>query len=96
MKHGLGPEDKRLRNVISEVLHYLWDPIGVAGTPEARDEYEGYVYGVLALLRSDASEAEILQHLVKIETEEMGLLGQSANSEATVQWLLRWRAFVSR
>ena len=26
-----------------EVLHYLWDPIGVAGTVMARDEYTGYV-----------------------------------------------------
>ena len=26
-----------------EVLHYIWDPIGVSGVPTARDEYSGYV-----------------------------------------------------
>jgi hypothetical protein len=26
-----------------EVLHYLWDPIGVAGEVMACDEYMGYV-----------------------------------------------------
>jgi len=41
MRQGLGAEDSRLHPAISEVLHYIWDPSGVAGVPEARDEYDG-------------------------------------------------------
>jgi hypothetical protein len=32
-----------LHQTVGEGLHYLWDPIGVAGASQARDEYAGYV-----------------------------------------------------
>jgi hypothetical protein len=28
---------------VNEVLHYVWDPIGVAYSPAARDEYQRYI-----------------------------------------------------
>ena len=94
--YKLGPEDSRLHPAISEVLHYIWDPIGVAGIPEARDEYEGYVHQVMSLLRSEATEAEIVDYLVDVETNGMGLERPRAGSENAVRLLLRWRALVSR
>lgn len=94
--YGLGPEDKRLHRAINEVLHYIWDPIGVAGVPEARDEYDGYVNSVLSLLRSEATESEIVDHLVDIETNRMGVERPRSDSEKTVHLLFRWRGFVSR
>ena len=94
--YGLGPEDSRLHPAISEVLHYIWDPIGVAGVPEARDEYDGYVNAVLSLLRSEATEAEIVDYLVDVENNSMGLERARASSEEAVRLLLRWRALVSR
>lgn len=96
MAQGLGPEDRQLHRAISEVLHYLWDPIGVAGVPDARDEYEGYVDRVLSLLRSAATETEIVDFLVDIETNGMGLDLPRENSAETVTTLLRWRALISR
>jgi hypothetical protein len=31
-----------LESAINEVLHYIWDPIGIQDMPAARDEYESY------------------------------------------------------
>ena len=42
MGRGISSLDEELYRRVDEVLHYLWDPIGVAGIPEARDEYYGY------------------------------------------------------
>lgn len=47
-----------------------WDPIGTADVVE--DEYDGYISGVLGLLRSGASVEGIARHLLGIE-RGMGL-----------------------
>lgn len=54
-------------------MHYVWDPIGVAGTPQARDEYDSYVPQVIKRLLADASAEEIAQYLDSIESGSMGL-----------------------
>ena len=36
-------EEIELYKRVDEVLHYLWDPIGVAEEPWARDEYYSYL-----------------------------------------------------
>ena len=41
----------KLENFVSEVLFYVWDPIGVNGMPSCRDEYDNYVPIVVAYLR---------------------------------------------
>jgi hypothetical protein len=58
---------------IGEILHYMWDPIGVRGIPQARDEYDGYVHQVFAHLERGAPESEISQLLASITAERMGL-----------------------
>jgi hypothetical protein len=73
MSQHLSPEEKELYRRIDEVLFYLWDPIGVAGAPEARDEYEGYVPHVFSLLTNQAGSVIIADFLAKTEAEDMGL-----------------------
>jgi hypothetical protein len=34
-------DDRDLYRMVDEILHYVWDPIGVAGEARARDEYNG-------------------------------------------------------
>jgi hypothetical protein len=63
MTQRLNRQDQELLRIIGEVLHYIWDPIGVAGVPQARDEYDGYVGPVFTLLRSGASDADVSEHL---------------------------------
>ena len=50
-----------------------WDPIGVAGVPEATDEYDGYLAPMLRLLERDASAEEISAYLDGIALGYMGL-----------------------
>ena len=90
----LSPEQKELFRRVDEVLHYIWDPIGVAGTPEARDEYDSYVPHVFSMLIHDAPSAEIAQFLLTTESEAMGLsYSKRAPNRATevVEILERWR-----
>lgn len=43
MDRKMSPADKKLYQRADEVLHYVWDPIGLASMPAARDEYRGYL-----------------------------------------------------
>ena len=56
------------------VLNQSWDPIGVSGS--VVDEYDGYVPDVVNLLRSDASDDVIAEHLRQIEVDRMALPGR--------------------
>jgi len=77
---------------VNEVLHYIWDPIGVRGEPNARDEYDSYVPGVYSLLHDGATAEQIATHLDKIATERMGLSSNMKHCHATAHNLLDWRA----
>ena len=63
---------REIQQRIGEVLLRSWDPLGVANEPEAADEYTAYVGGVYRLLATGASEREIAEHLVRLETEQLG------------------------
>jgi hypothetical protein len=63
---------REIQRRIGEVLLRHWDPIGIADVPEAQDEYQVYVGGVYRLLASGASSRQIAQHLVNIETSQLG------------------------
>ena len=58
---------------VGEILHYRWDPIGVADAPEARDEYDGYLPQITGMLIRGAGKQEIAKQLTTISTENMGL-----------------------
>src|SRR2546422_882097 len=64
---------KDIQDSIRHILLHDWDPIGVADVPEAQDEYDSYVGGVYRLLASHCSADEMIDHLLKIESQTMGL-----------------------
>ena len=76
---------------ISEVLHYVWDPIGVSDEPNARDEYDSYVAGIYALLEGGANAGQIAVHLDKIAVGGMGLRSNMEHNRVTADRLLAWR-----
>lgn len=83
--------DRELFRRVDEVLHYLWDPIGVSGIPLARDEYQSYVPQVVALLDENSDAEQLARYLNEVVTERMGL---SENADATLQVvaiLLDWK-----
>jgi hypothetical protein len=50
-----------------------WDPIGIAGIPEAADEYDCMVSPLMHLLHDGASERAIRKWIVKEVKEHFGL-----------------------
>jgi hypothetical protein len=66
MTQKMSSRDRELFQRCGEVLHYIWDPIGVAGIPQARDEYDSYVPQVVGRVRSSATPEEIASHLNRI------------------------------
>lgn len=63
----------RVHHRVDEIMHYVWDPIGVAGTPQARDEYDSYVPQVIKRLFADAPAEQIAEYLDSVESDSMGL-----------------------
>ena len=72
---------QQLQLTIQGVLLKEWDPIGIAQTPEAQNEYDGYVAEVYELVSRKASRQEIFAHLWKVETGHMGLVGDKRKTE---------------
>ena len=66
-------ELEEIESAIRRVLMEKWDPIGVSDEPQAADEYDSYIWGIYGLLKRGAEDKEIATHLLKIETERMGL-----------------------
>jgi hypothetical protein len=87
-------DDRDLYRMVDEVLHYVWDPIGVAGEPRARDEYYGYVPAVFKLLRDGAEASNIAAHLQEIATAGMGLPPNADRDARAAALLLEWKEIV--
>jgi len=66
-------ESRRIRRDIRRVLLTVWDPIGVKDAPEAQDEYDGYLGDVFALLTEGKSDDAIVDYLLRVVNESMGL-----------------------
>ena len=80
-----------------EVLHYIWDPIGVSGVPEARDEYYSYLPKVFKMLASSTDGKDISDYLISIERDMMGLsINDKANERAleVADILLNYRDYI--
>jgi len=77
-----------------EVLYYVWDPIGVSGIPQARDEYESYVPHVCALLRDGAGQEAIAEYLASAVGEAMGLKPDVARGHEVASILVNWAEFL--
>ena len=94
MGSRLSKPDQQLLRVVGEVLQYVWDPICVAGVPQARDEYDAYVGPVFTLLRSGATASAIAAHLEHIADVRMGLPGRKEESENAANVLVDWREYL--
>lgn len=91
MGDKLGPKDLELYRAVDEVLHYVWDPIGVSGHPQARDEYYGYLPKVFGLVRDGAHPEEVAAHLGSITTDRMCLSVKPGHDLKVAHLLAAWR-----
>jgi hypothetical protein len=56
---------------VDEILHYVWDPIGVCEIAQARDEYQSYVPKVAGFLLEKKDKEELRAYLHWLESEHM-------------------------
>jgi hypothetical protein len=84
--------DSDLPARIGKVLHYIWDPVGVRGAINARDEYDAYIPGVCSLMEGGSTAETIATHLVEIATQRMGPTSTMEHCRTTAEKLLGWRA----
>lgn len=91
MGSKLSPKDQALYSAVDEVLHYIWDPIGISGVPHARDEYYSYLPHVFSLLRNGESDENISVYLGEIVTERMGLSANPQHDREVASVLVDWR-----
>ena len=90
----LSPEATRLYRAVDEVIHYMWDPIGISEIPEARGEYESYLPQLFGMVCEGRDEQTIAQHLGVIKTERMGLPANPGADLDVARLLLEWRSCV--
>jgi hypothetical protein len=76
---------------VDEILHYVWDPIGVSGIPSARNEYQSYVPHVVALLNENATSEQIAGYLNEVVTKRMGLSENVDDTLHVVEVILEWK-----
>lgn len=99
MEYKLSPQDLELYQRVDEVLHYLWDPIGVARTPEARNEYRGYLPQVFSLLKASTNGKDIREYLLGIQKNSMGLEINATSRykvKEIVEILMRYRDLIKK
>jgi hypothetical protein len=59
---------------LREIGWRLWDPIGLTDVEDwPEDEYDAYLLQAAARLWSGITETEVVDYLVRIEIEHMGL-----------------------
>jgi hypothetical protein len=71
-------DHSRLDIAVSEVLYWVWDPIGVHFHDySARDEYDGYALQILGIVINDDSDEvkfeKLYKKLAELRTIQMGL-----------------------
>jgi hypothetical protein len=79
---------KRVWQEIHDVLIKIWDPIGVSDVEAAQDEYDSYIGGIYSLLEKGADAKTLEDHLLLIETKQMGLSKGIGTRSAVVEALL--------
>jgi len=94
MKEKLSPREKELYRWTDEILHYLWDPIGVSDIPQARDEYYSYLPRVFARLIENSKDQEIAAYLVKVEEGSMGLTPNKEKALNIAQVLIETKEWI--
>ena len=67
---------------VRTILLSDWDPIGIAGIPQAADEYDGYVADIAQMVEAGSAVSTLAKHLMMIEVERMGLSGNANRAQS--------------
>lgn len=89
MSNKLQPSDAELFRRVEEVVHYIWDPIGICEHPSARDEYHSYLTGIYSNVQAE-DLAGLIEYM-KWVTENMGLSFNKEHAIKAAQLMLDWK-----
>ncbi len=96
MGRKLSDTELELYRRVDEVLYYVWDPVGVATCPAARDEYQRYLPTVFTMLREGIDASPIAAYLDDVATDRMGLDANPEHSKRVAELLLEWKTEIWR
>jgi hypothetical protein len=91
MNKPVTPKDVELFCRVDEVVHYVWDPIGVAEEPWARDEYNSYLSQIFEMTRDTVDVNYLSAFLNKVATERMGLNPNEQHCLKVAELLREWK-----
>lgn len=94
MGERLPPKELELYKRCDEILHYVWDPFGVAGFPSARNEYEGHLPQVWRMVRDQVEADKIVEHLISLEKEQMQVQVSGDRARRAVEKMTQWRNWI--
>ena len=84
------PKDKELYQRLDEVIHYIWDPIGISHYPEARNEYCTYVPEIYARVKIGKKQS-IVEYLEWVVSDQMGSVFNRDKAQQVVEIMLKWK-----
>ena len=63
---------KKIYSEIDKIIWKDWNPINLT-KEDSNDEYEGYLHQIFSLKINGASEKKIIEYLIKIDFEIIGI-----------------------
>jgi hypothetical protein len=93
MSQNMLPADAELFRRIEEVVHYIWDPIGISGQPQARDEYSNYMTAIFGRVKA-GKEDEIIEYLRWAASDNMGLQFDKEKAIEATRAMLDWKSYI--
>ena len=87
------PGDKELYRRVDEIVHFVWDPIGIAGNPYARDEYKSYLTAIFGRVKAGDIDA-IVEYMRWIAGDRMGLIFDEERARKAAERMLEWKEFI--
>ncbi len=77
---------------IDEIIHYLWDPIGISDFPAARDEYKSYLPQIFQLVNSTNDTKKIAHFLEKI-ANKMSVCSNKKKNHQIAKVMIAWKNY---
>ncbi|MEO1019468.1 MAG: hypothetical protein AAFY56_17515 [Pseudomonadota bacterium] len=87
------PDDKELIRRIDEIVHYVRDPIGISGSPHARDEYNSYLTALFGRVKAGDVDA-IIDYVKWVAVAQMGLNFDEGKARKAAERMPEWKDFI--
>jgi hypothetical protein len=75
------------------VVHYIWDPIGISESPQARDEYQGYLTAIFGRVKAGDLDA-IIEYMKWVVGDHMGLSFDETRARRAAEIMVEWKRVI--